>query len=343
MKNKHLLVYRFSAMGDVALTVPAIKSVLNQNPNIEITFITRDFFVPFFYGIDRLNVVGIDINNYKGYLGLRKLYKELKKDNKFDAICDLHDVLRTNILNTFFKLSGTKVFKIDKGRAEKKSIIKSKRVNTPLKHSVERYLDVFKQAGINTTLIDGPWITPNPEFTPTDFIKLHNLTVKDQKWIGIAPFAKHETKIWEIDKVEQLIEELLKGNSKIFFFGGGEEELEKLTQLKAKYPSVIIASKELNFKQELAFIPSLDVMVTMDSSNMHIASLLGVKVVSIWGSTHPSLGFSPLGNEQNIVQLPNNELNCQPCSVFGNIPCSRGDHACMKGVSIQAVLTKIRQ
>ena len=328
-------------MGDVALTVPAIKSVLHQNPNIEITFVTRDFFTPFFYGIDRLTVVGVDMNNYKGVFGLRKLYKELKNDKQFDAVCDLHDVLRTNVLNAFFKLSGAKVFKIDKGRGEKKAIIKSKQVDKWLKHSVERYLDVFNKVGLKSDLIDGPWIIPNPEFTPADFIKQHNLGSKDQQWIGIAPFAKHKTKIWGIDKVEQLIEELQKSNSKIFLFGGGKEELEKLNQLQGKYPSVILASKELNFKQELAFMPSLDVMVTMDSSNMHTASLLGVKVVSIWGSTHPSLGFSPLGNEKNIVQLDNNELNCQPCSVFGNIPCSRGDHACMERIAVKQVIEKI--
>lgn len=325
-------------MGDVALTVPAIKSVLAQNPNVEITFVTRDFFTPFFYGIDRLTVVGINLNNYKGFLGLRKLFKEIKQDKNFDAVCDLHDVLRTNIINTFFKISGTKVYKIDKGRAEKKEVIKSKNLDKPLKHSVERYLDVFKQAGITTNLVESPWITPNPEFTPSEFLQQNDLLNKSQKWVGIAPFAKHETKIWGISKIEKLIEELLKTNTKIFLFGGGKEELEKLNELKAKYPEVIIASKELNFKQELAFIPRLDVMVTMDSSNMHIASLLGVKVVSVWGATHPSLGFSPLGNTQNVVKLPNNELDCQPCSVFGNVPCSRGDHACMERISVKEVL-----
>lgn len=328
-------------MGDVALTVPAIKSVLAQNPDVEITFVARDFFTPFFYGIDRLTVVGVNMNNYKGVFGLRKLYKELKKDKKFDAVCDLHDVLRTNILNTFFKLSGTKVYKINKGRTEKKELIKSKELDRPLKHSVERYLDVFRKVGLNANLIDGPWINPNPKFTPSEFINKNNLASKNQKWTGIAPFAKHETKIWGIDKIEKLIQELLKSDSKIFLFGGGKEELEKLTQLKNKYPEVIISSKELNFKQELAFMPTLDVMITMDSSNMHIASLLGVKVVSIWGATHPSLGFSPLVNVKNIVQLPNNELNCQPCSVFGNIPCSRGDHACMKRVTVEMVIGKL--
>jgi ADP-heptose:LPS heptosyltransferase len=74
---------------------------------------------------------------------------------------------------------------------------------------------------------------------------------------------------------------------------------------------------------------------------MHIASLLGVKVVSVWGATHPSLGFSPLGNIKGVVKLNDNELGCQPCSVFGNKPCSRGDYACMEKIGIEKVLEKI--
>jgi ADP-heptose:LPS heptosyltransferase len=328
-------------MGDVALIVPVLKSVLEQYPNLEITFVTRNFFVPFFYGIERLKVVGINTGDYKGVFGLKKLQKELKKDKSIDLVCDLHDVLRTNILNTFFKFSGIKVCKIDKSRGEKKAMIQSKNVSKPLKHTTERYLDVFRKAAIDVSLIDGPWITPDPSHYPKQFLIDNSLTQKNDKWIGIAPFAKHQTKIWGVEKVEKLIENLLLQNTKVFLFGGGKEELEKLNKLKQKYPPVIVVAGQLSFKEELSFIPQLDVVVTMDSSNMHIASLLGVKVVSVWGATHPSLGFSPLSNINGIVKLNDNELSCQPCSVFGNKPCSRGDYACMKRIDVEKVLEKI--
>ena len=216
-------------------------------------------------------------------------------------------------------------------------MIASKNTSKPLKTSVERYLDTFEKAGFSTELIKGPWISPKDDIS--DFLSFHNLFLKENKWVGIAPFAKHETKIWGLSKIEELIVFLLEANYKIFLFGGGDGELLKLNYLADKY-EIINASKELSFKQEMTLMQQLDVMVTMDSSNMHTASLLGVNVVSIWGSTHPSLGFPPIGNENNII-ITSERLDCQPCSVFGNKPCSRGDHACMKLIEPLFVFKRI--
>jgi ADP-heptose:LPS heptosyltransferase len=68
-------------------------------------------------------------------------------------------------------------------------------------------------------------------------------------------------------------------------------------------------------------------MISMDSANMHLASLVNLRVVSIWGATHPFAGFMGWGQSMNdTVQI---DLYCRPCSVFGNKPCYRGDWACM--------------
>lgn len=332
-----ILVYRFSAMGDVALVAPAIKSLLQQKNEVNVVFVSRNFFLSFFDNHERLTKVGVDLDKYKGFLGLRKLYLELKRQYHPDVVIDLHDVLRTQLLNTFFKFSGYKVFKIDKGREEKKAMIASKKVEVPLKSSLQRYFDVFKKAGYSITLTSGPWIQAKEELNT--FFSENNLFKTENKWVGIAPFAKHETKIWGLNKIEELILLLVEQNYQVFLFGGGDEELVKLNYLANKQ-GVINASGQLNFKQEMSLMTHLDVMVTMDSSNMHIASLLGVRVISIWGSTHPSLGFPPINNEDGVV-LTKEKLNCQPCSVFGNKPCSRGDHACMKLITPSMVFDKI--
>ena len=336
---KTILVYRFSAMGDVALVAPVIKSVLHEHQNTRLIFVTRSFFLSFFDDNERLVKVGVDLKQYKGALGIRKLFLELKKEYKPELVVDLHDVLRTQILNTFFKSSGIPVYKIDKGRKEKKEMIASKDVEKPLKTSIERYLETFGKAGFPTELIQGPWISPQEGIT--DFLGFHHLLIKENKWVGVAPFAKHETKIWGLSKIEDLIVFLLEAEYKVFLFGGGEDEFLKLNYLVEKY-QVINASKELSFKQEMSLMQQLDVMITMDSSNMHIASLLGVDVVSIWGSTHPNLGFPPIRNENNII-MTSEHLSCQPCSVFGNKPCSRGDHACMKLIEPIYVYKKIQE
>ena len=69
----------------------------------------------------------------------------------------------------------------------------------------------------------------------------------------------------------------------------------------------------------MELINDFKVFISMDSANMHLASLTSTKVVSIWGPTHPFLGFSPLFNEEFIVQLSNEE-NCErPISIYGKI------------------------
>ena len=83
----------------------------------------------------------------------------------------------------------------------------------------------------------------------------------------------------------------------------------------------------------------MELVVSMDSANMHLASLFGVSVVSIWGATHPYAGFYGWNQSmENAVQI---DLYCRPCSVFGNKPCYRGDHACMKHLAEEKILEKI--
>src|SRR5882757_728610 len=118
---KHILAFRFSAMGDVAMTVPVIKAVLNQNPGLKITFVSRPDFEGFFKDIPQLSYFAADLNSeYNGFTGLVKLFRILKKASTFDAAADLHDTLRSKILRKLFRLSGLPYAYIDKGREEKK-------------------------------------------------------------------------------------------------------------------------------------------------------------------------------------------------------------------------------
>jgi len=80
---------------------------------------------------------------------------------------------------------------------------------------------------------------------------------------------------------------------------------------------------------------------SMDSSNMHMASLVGTPVVSIWGATHPYAGF--MGYGQSITNGVQTDLECRPCSVFGDKPCWRKDLACMNNIDIDEVLMKVSQ
>ncbi|EMQ95985.1 ADP-heptose:LPS heptosyltransferase [Xanthomarina gelatinilytica] len=298
-------------MGDVAMTVPVLKAFTAQYPEVKLTVLTREFFTPFFRDLENVSVFPADLKGtHKGVLGLYKLTKELKKLN-IDAIADLHNVLRTNILKCFFL--GKPFVQIDKGRAEKKGLVSGKTFQQ-LKTTHERYADVFRKLGF---LLD----LANPKFPNRVALnsKLQDLVGEDtKKWIGMAPFAAHESKMYPLDLMEQVIETLSKTH-KILLFGGGKKEVDILDAYQNKYENVINLAGKLTLDEELDVISNLDVMLSMDSGNAHMAAMLGVKVITIWGVTHPYAGFAPFNQPEDFALLSDREqFPLIPTSIYGN-------------------------
>jgi ADP-heptose:LPS heptosyltransferase len=344
-----VLVFRFSAMGDVALLAPVLKSITEQNSQVEITLVTRPKFAVFFEGMSNVKVWPADLDNaYKGFSGLYKLYKALSKEN-FDIGVDVHQNLRSSVLKSFFKISSLKFYTIDKGRKEKKLLTKKEnKARKQLPHATERYLKTFQKAGISAKLNLGPYIKTNPsaEQTADDFLAKHQLAKSDSvKWLGFAPFAQHQNKIWPWKHVQGFMKYLQElSDIKVFLFGGGPEEVKKLTQLSAEFPSIsVLVAGNLKLPAELALMKKLDAMLCMDSSNMHFAALTGTPTYSIWGATHTDAGFAPVGQpKENIIEISTEKLPCRPCSIYGNQPCHRGDLACMNWITPEMVIEKLK-
>jgi ADP-heptose:LPS heptosyltransferase len=335
-----LLVYRFSAMGDVLLTLPVLKGVLETNPELHVWFVTQRMFFPFFDNIDRLHLIDSDFKGKnRGTYGVFKLFKSLRQDIKPDRVIDIHGVLRSYLLDFFFFLSGYHVNLFNKGTFEKQSVIWSKQLKS-LPSTVERYSNVFKKVGLNFCLSKPPFFRVN--------------TLDDEKLsvfhkpvlVGIAPFAKHAQKVWGNDKIEELIR-LINQNFdlNIVLFGGGVVEIDLLRKLSSIYPNCVVSADYFNLNEELGLISKLDLMVSMDSANMHLAAMAGIPVVSVWGATHPALGFAPYNQPlENVIQYSGADLKCRPCSVFGNKKCVFLDGPqCMDRISSIAVFKRIQQ
>ena len=313
--NKHLLVMRLSAMGDVAMTVPVISALVKQYPDVQVTILTRDFLKPIFSQLPNVKVYVADIRGkHKGLLGLRKLYKELKA-LKIDAVADLHNVLRSNILKTYFKLGGFDFAQIDKGRAEKKALTALvNKVFKPLKTTHQRYADVFAALNLPLDLEDSSFLPKRPLSENSRQL----LVSGNGKYIGIAPFAAFEGKMYPLDLMEQVISQLSQTN-KILLFGGGEKERRQLEAWEKQFPNIVSIPGKLSFNEELDLISNLDVMLAMDSGNAHLASLFGIPTVTLWGVTHPYAGFYPFGQDMENALLANREkFPLIPTSIYGN-------------------------
>ena len=313
----HLIVIRLSALGDVAMTVPVLEAFVRQFPHVRITFLSRPFFKPLFNGLENVTFYPVDVKGkHKGIQGLWRLYKELK-GQKIDAVADLHNVLRTNILKRYFSLSKLPYQQIDKGRKEKKELTrKQDKVLVPLKTTFERYADVFRSLGYDLDL-EKAEVRPRIELPPA----LANRFGRDiLKWVGIAPFAAFEGKMYPIDKMEEVISYLnSQDNYRIFLFGAGNKENDVLTPISKKYKNAINMIGAMTFAEELALISNLDLMISMDSANGHLASVYGIPAITIWGVTHPYAGFYPFGQDaSNALLADRTRFPHIPTSVYGN-------------------------
>lgn len=310
-KHAHILVIRLSAMGDVAMTVPVLRALMNQYPNVKITVLTTQLFKPFFRDLENTNVFVADVKGaHKGIFGLYKLSKELKS-LRIEAVADLHNVLRSNILKCFF--SGYNFVQIDKGRKEKQALVSGKSFRQ-LKTTHERYAEVFEKLGFPVKL-------SNPKFPARALLNTNVKSLigqKSNKIIGIAPFAAHQGKMYPLDLMKQVVEALSKEHQ-ILLFGGGKKEVEVLNKMAESFKNVINLAGKIDLDEQMDVISNLDVMLSMDSGNAHIAAMLGVKVITLWGVTHPYAGFAPFNQpEDHMLLSDRNTFPKIPTSVFGN-------------------------
>jgi len=339
-KIKHIAVIRLSAMGDVTMTVPVIRAFVRQNPGVKITIVSRPFFKPFFNGIPNVDFFSVDVKvRHKGFFGLLRLYSDLKKLN-IDAVADLHNVLRSLIIRNLFVFSGKKVAFTDKGRAEKKALTRAKnKIFEPLKSMFERHVDTFSELGFTIDLTNPSF--PEKAVLSKEIIQLSG-EKNDDKWVGIAPFAQYESKVYPIDLMQQVIDELASNKiNKIFLFGGGNKEIEIINSFTKGKTNVINVAGKLSLQQEFELISNLDVMLSMDSGNSHIAAMLGIKVVTLWGATHPFAGFKPFNQPmENCITADREKYPLLPTSVYGNKKVE-GYEDVMRTIKVESILKKL--
>ena len=327
-------------MGDVAMTVPVLRVLAQTYPELKITVLSRPFFKPFFEEIPNLDFLEADVYGEHKRFGLIKLANEAK-DLGIDAVADLHNVIRSKIITKYLKIKGLETATIDKGRAEKKALIAARGKNiSQLKSTHQRYADVFEKLGFPIDLNQFT-VPPQKRLTP----KLNGLIgVEPKKIIGIAPFAAHQSKMYPLSLMAEVIRELDETDKyRIFLFGGGKKEIKQLQQLEHPFANVTNVAGKLSFEEELALISNLDLMLSMDSGNGHLAAMYGVPVITLWGVTHPFAGFVPFKQpESNQLVADREKFPMIPTSIYGN-KFPTGYEEVMKTIAPETVVNKVRE
>ncbi|PZR21293.1 MAG: ADP-heptose--LPS heptosyltransferase RfaF [Flavobacterium psychrophilum] len=328
-------------MGDVAMTVPLLRALIAQYPNVKVTVLTRVFFAPFFDGIPNVSVYPADVaGKHKGFFGLLKLFRELKKLN-IDAVADLHNVLRSKIVTKLFSLRGKPTATTDKAREEKKALTRAEnKIFRQLTPIVKRHLDTFKKLGFPVDLSNP--VFPDKQPLATEVLSIAG--TKSGKWIGIAPFAQHQGKVYPQDLMQEVIDRLAENpNYTLFLFGGGAAETAQLEAFAKGRKNITVTAGKLKLAQELNLISHLDLMLSMDSGNAHMAAMLGVKVITLWGATHPYAGFAPFGQPADYTLTSDREkYPLLPTSIYGN-KIVEGYEDAMRTILPETVVAKVKE
>ena len=319
------------------MTVPVLLALTSQHPEVKITMISRPLFKPFFDDIPNVSFVEFKSQDqHKGILGLMKLAAELRKMD-IDAFADLHNVIRSKAIRTILKLTGVNIAVFDKARKEKKALTRAKnKIFTQLPSVFDRHVKVFADLGLRINL-DSPAFLPKKNLDEQVSLLLAN---KSKPIIGIAPFAQHDSKVYPLDLMQQVIDNLAVDNN-LFLFGS-KSEAAILSQLASAANIEVVAGK-LTFDQELQLISNLDLMLSMDSANGHIAAMYGVKVVTLYGATHPYTGFLPYNQPfENALVSDRHKFPQLPTSIYGNKKVIGYENA-MRTISPEMVVAKVSE
>ena len=332
LKHKHILLIRLSALGDVAMLPHAVRAFQQEYPEVKITILTREFLRPLFDGLDVDFIFADTKGAHKGLGGLWRLAGEIKRAG-VDAVADTHGVLRSRVLHWMCLMRGCIPFRtINKGRIEKWFRMGYNRKSaTSLKHTVVRYADVLRRFGFH---FDDPAPAAKPALP-------NPIGTKSGRWVGFAPFSAHEGKTYPADMRAELVRLLAERYDRVFIHSGGGDEAAFAEQMEKSYPNVTALWGKVKLREERDLISHLDAVITMDSLVMHLASLVATPTVSIWGATHPQLGFMGYGmGDDGILQA---EMPCRPCSVYGNKKCKYGDYRCLRAITPDMIVKRLEQ
>ena len=335
---RNVLVMRLSVLGNVAMTIPVLYPVCKANPDTRFIMLTKMWPATMFH--DRpanLKVVDFDVKgNHSGLIGLLKLSAQLYKLYDIDAVADLHNLRGTKIIDAYMKARGAKVARLDREKPKRKALVTHK-TNEPVTPIHERYRNVFKELGFEapdtfTHLYDGrDW--------PVSPIVMDKK--EGQRWIAVSPFSSHKNKTYPIEQMEKVIAELTKHeNYWVFLMGGGKAEKIALRRIARKYKNVVsMAEVKHTFIDEYALFAKCDLMLTMESANMHLASLVDLQAMTIWGPTSPACGY--LGYNQIVEDDIQLDMPCRPCSITGDKSCKYKDYRCLKNIPPELIAKQV--
>ena len=325
-----LLFIRFSSIGDIVFTTPAIRCAKQQIPGVEIHFLTKAAMKavteanPY---IDHFHYFDKDLNATINHL----------KACKFDYIIDLHKNYRTYQIQ---KALGVPSFSYQKLSLQKFLLTKLHVNLLPERHIADRCVDVLSSLGV---VNDGKGLD---YFIPKE-IRLKSNALPESfasGYIALVIGASYATKKLPVASLQALCHKIPYPIVLI----GGKEDQEEGAAVEAMNPIKIFnACGKFNLHESALLVKRSKTVISHDTGLLYIACAFHKKTVAIWGATSPALqvetyyptALTEIENEMYFNAIVPN-LSCQPCSNYGTKHCPQGHFACMKQQDLQSIADK---
>lgn len=338
------LIVRYSQIGDVIIAIPVIYSLAKQYPEEHFTVLTNSKFEGIFQQMpSNVTLLPMIYRKKKGaFRGINYLFDryflllKIFFSKKYDKVALLQNGTFEDQLKKLLALKGSQIASIDL----KNFLSKEKLTSNGKSESINQlYIKTLSEIGYKGIQANFDISFYKNKEKQIALLQKNQLGIKKQL-IGIAPFSRLKAKVYPLERMESVIAYFKdKSDIQLVIFGGGNDEKMVAEKWQNKYSNVTSLIGKLSFDDELLMIASLNVMLTMDSANLHLASLVETPAISIWGPSHPKLGYYPCN--QPISNTIWKGLACSPCSFWGENPClQKRQYACMD-IDPQIIITRI--
>ncbi|MGD9898696.1 MAG: lipopolysaccharide heptosyltransferase II [Calditrichaceae bacterium] len=334
MKPNKILIIQTAYLGDVILITPLIRAVKELFPEAVIDAMV----IPQTKGVlDNnpylRNVITFDKRNNK-LTAFWRTVKHIRK-NEYDLAISPHSSITTAYL---MKLGGIEDrLGFDRWQAAKHLTKKVPHLNNI--HKIKRILHLL-------TVFTDREFDMQSELFPDEAMKkaagkiFSDLPFPGRPVIAIAPGSVWFTKRWPEEYYSRLAGMLHNEKFNLIFIGAGNEyELNEKIIKDSKSAAVNLTGKT-NILESAAIIESCDLMICNDSGPLHIANAMQTDVFAFFGPTVRSIGYFPFRENDIVFEI---DLDCRPCSSHGGSACPLKHHNCMKQITPELVLSRVRQ
>jgi heptosyltransferase II len=341
----HILLIRFSSMGDIVLqtaTINWLRALYGRS--LRLSFVTSQEFASLISTHPGLDSV-ITFNRRGGERWDQFIDKLDALNNEFpiDLILDLHGTLRSWRLRMSFWT--TPSIAVDKRRMERFLLTKLKGVWPKrlisstvfgLEPQVERIINDLESIFFDTRGVRRAQdYRKGTHQEMTSLAKLSDYKIPG-KYVVLAPSASFQSKRWPISYFVALADKILeRTNLYVVILAGPEDKFcDAFNEIKSE--RLLNLQGKTTLKESMSVLAGSFFCIGNDSGMNHIAEAYEVPVLTIFGPTDPKFGFSPHGSRSRFLSK---ELWCKPCSTTGKSPCYRERHFCMEDITVDEVFT----